>query len=243
MARYGGAIGVIAEDIRRNLERDRFPRFQSDVNDDQTEGCFVLPRPAWERLMLRAFTSDAYQINPDQVRALAYTNRRVMQLNQKIRRAIYGPTALRFVPGERLIALNPCLDDEAIILPTSAECEVLEARRSRDGEWPIWLLSVQTEDEEFRTLRVLHESGESELKLKLDLLAREKRWMEFWDFKQHFHVVDYAYSLTIHKSQGSTFQDVFVDLPSMNAYRNIIERNQLCYVAFTRAAKRLFIYP
>ena len=243
VVRYGGAIGVIAEDIRRNLERDRFPRFQSDVNDDQTEGCFVLPRPAWERLMLRAFTSDAYQINPDQVRALAYTNRRVMQLNQKIRRAIYGPTALRFVPGERLIALNPCLDDEAIILPTSAECEVLEARRSRDGEWPIWLLSVQTEDEDFRTLRVLHESGESELKLKLDLLAREKRWMEFWDFKQHFHEVDYAYSLTIHKSQGSTFQDVFVDLPSMNANRNIIERNQLCYVAFTRAAKRLFIYP
>ena len=243
VVRYGGAIGVIAEDIRRNLERDRFPRFQSDVNDDQTEGCFVLPRPAWERLMLRAFTSDAYQINPDQVRALAYTNRRVVQLNQKIRRAIYGPTALRFVPGERLIALNPCLDDDAIILPTSAECEVLEARRSRDGEWPIWLLSVQTEDEEFRTLRVLHESGESELKLKLDLLAREKRWMEFWDFKQHFHEVDYAYSLTIHKSQGSTFQDVFVDLPSMNANRNIIERNQLCYVAFTRAAKRLFIYP
>ena len=243
VVRYGGAIGVIAEDIRRNLERDRFPRFQSDTNDDHTEGCFVLPRPAWERLMLRAFTSDAYQINPDQVRALAYTNRRVMQLNQKIRRAIYGPTALRFVPGERLIALNPCLDDEAIILPTSAECEVLEARRSRDGEWPIWLLSVQTEDEDFRTLRVLHESGESELKLKLDLLAREKRWMEFWDFKQHFHEVDYAYSLTIHKSQGSTFQDVFVDLPSMNANRNIIERNQLCYVAFTRAAKRLFIYP
>ncbi|MEL6400534.1 MAG: AAA family ATPase [Cyanobacteria bacterium J06626_4] len=243
VVRYGGAIGVIAEDIRRNLERDRFPRFQSDTNHDQTEGCFVLPRPAWERLMLRAFTSDAYQINPDQVRALAYTNRRVMQLNQKIRRAIYGPTALRFVPGERLIALNPCLDDEAIILPTSAECEVLEARRSRDGEWPIWLLSVQTEDEEFRTLRVLHESGESELKLKLDLLAREKRWMEFWDFKQHFHEVDYAYSLTIHKSQGSTFQDVFVDLPSMHANRNIIERNQLCYVAFTRAAKRLFIYP
>lgn len=160
VVRYGGAIGVIAEDIRRNLERDRFPRFQSDTNHDQTEGCFVLPRPAWERLMLRAFTSDAYQINPDQVRALAYTNRRVMQLNQKIRRAIYGPTALRFVPGERLIALNPCLDDEAIILPTSAECEVLEARRSRDGEWPIWLLSVQTEDEEFRTLRVLHESGD-----------------------------------------------------------------------------------
>ena len=242
VVRYGGAIGVIAEDIRRHLDRDRLPHFQTDTNRDRTEGCFVLPRAQWERLMLKAFTSDAYQRNPDQVRALAYTNRRVVQLNQMIRRAIYGATALRFVPGERLIALNPCLEDEAILLPTSAECEVINARRSRDGEWPVWLLSVETEEGERKTLRVLHESAASELQLKLNLLAREKRWMEFWDFKQHFHEVDYAYSLTIHKSQGSTFQDVFVDVPSMRANRNVIERNQLCYVALTRAAKRLFLY-
>jgi exodeoxyribonuclease-5 len=234
VVRYGGAIGVIAEDVRRNLERDRLPTFRTDTNRDRTEGCFVLPRPQWETLLLRAFTSQAYQRNPDQVRALAYTNRRVAQLNHKIRQAIYGSTALRFVPGERLIAINPCLDEDAIILPTSAECEVRTARRSRDGEWPIWILSVETEEGEVRTA--------SEMALKLDLLAREKRWMEFWDLKQYFHEVDYAYSLTIHKSQGSTFQDVFVDIPSMWANRNPIERNQLCYVAITRAAKRLFVY-
>lgn len=242
VVRYGGAIGVIAEDLRRNLERDRFPRFQTDTNLDKTEGCFVIPRPIWETLMLRAFTSDAYATNPDQVRALAYTNRRVAHLNRMIRRAIYGPTALRFVPGERLIALNPCLDEDNIILPTSAECEVLEVRRGRQGEWPIWFLSVETEERNYKTLQVLHESGASEMQLKLDGLARERRWMEFWDLKQQFHEVDYAYSLTIHKSQGSTFQDVFVDIPSMAVNPNVIERNQLCYVAFTRAAKRLFLY-
>jgi exodeoxyribonuclease-5 len=242
VVRYGGAIGVIAEDIRRNLERDRLPRFRSDTNADRTEGCLVLPRSVWERLMLRAFTSESYQRNPDQVRALAYTNRRVAKLNQIIRQAIYGTTAFRFVPGERLIAMTPCLDDESVILPTSAECEVIEVHQGRDGEWPIWRLSVETEEQKFKTLRVLHESGQVEMNAKLDLLSREKRWMEFWDLKQRFHAVDYAYSLTIHKSQGSTFQDVFVDVPSMGANRNVIERNQLCYVAFTRAAKRLFVY-
>lgn len=242
VVRYGGAIGVIAEDVRRNLVRERLPQFRMDTNRDRTEGCFVLPRNVWETLMLKAFTSDAYQMNPDQVRALAYTNRRVARLNQMIRRAIYGPDALRFVPGERLIAMNPCLDDDAIILPTSAECEVLEARRGRDGEWPIWILSVETEEGNLRTLRVLHESAENDMKLRLDELAQAKNWMAFWDLKQHFHAVDYAYSLTIHKSQGSTFQDVFVDVASMRANRNVIERNQLCYVAITRAAKRLFVY-
>ena len=242
VVRYGGAIGVIAEDIRRNLERDRLPRFTSDTNTDNTEGCFVLPRPAWETLLIRAFTSPAYQKNPDQVRALAYTNRRVAQLNHTIRSAIYGSNALRFVPGERLIAITPCLEEDAIVLPTSAECEVIHAARGREGEWPLWILEVETENGDYKTLRVLHESGQTEFKAKVDLLAQEKRWMEFWDLQQRFHAVDYAYSLTIHKRQGSTFQDVFVDVPSMLSNRNLIERNQLCYVAFTRAAKRLFLY-
>ncbi|NJL49392.1 MAG: AAA family ATPase [Leptolyngbyaceae cyanobacterium SM2_5_2] len=242
VVRYSGAIGVIAEDIRRNLERDCLPQFRSNANPDNTEGCFVLPRAGWETLLIRAFTSPAYQQNPDQVRALAYTNRRVAQLNRLIRNAIYGPNARRFVPGEQLIAINPCLEEEAILLPTSAECEVLHIARGRDGEWPIWILEVETEEGEYKTLRVLHESGQTEFKAKLDFLAKEKRWMEFWELQQRFHDVDYAYSLTIHKSQGSTFQDVFVDVPSMQVNRNIVERNQLCYVAFTRAAKRLFLY-
>ncbi|HEY9879397.1 MAG TPA: DEAD/DEAH box helicase [Leptolyngbyaceae cyanobacterium] len=242
VVRYGGAIGVLAEDIRRNLERDRFPRFRSNTNAERTEGCFALSsRQQWETLMLKAFTSEAYQRNPDQVRALAYTNRRVNQLNQKIRTAIYGSNAPRFVPGERLIAINPCLEEEAIVLPTSAECEVLQVVKGREGKWPVWFLEIETEEGKFKTLRVLHESGVADYQLKLNTFAQEKRWQEFWDLKQFFHEVDYAYSLTIHKSQGSTFQDVFVDLPSMRSNPNVVERNQLCYVAFTRAAKRLFI--
>lgn len=242
VVRYGGAIGVVAEDLRRHLDRPQLPRFCSDTNSTYTEGCFVLPRATWETLLVRAFSSEAYQQNPDQVRALAYTNNRVQQLNRMIRRAIYGPNTPQFVPGERLIALNPCLQEESIILPTSAECEVLEVARGREGEWPVWLLEVETEEWEYRTLRVLHESGQGEFQARLNFLAQERRWMEFWDLQQQFHAVDYAYSLTIHKSQGSTFQDVFVDIPSMAANRNILERNQLCYVAFTRAAKRLFLY-
>lgn len=242
VVRYGGAIGVVADDLRRNLDRPSLPTFRNDTNNDHTEGCFVLPRPVWETLLIRAFTSSAYQNNPDQVRALAYTNHRVAQLNRLIRSAIYGPDARRFVPGERLIALNPCLGDEALLLPTSAECEVLEVRRGKEGDWPVWRLEVETEEGECKTLRVLHESGQADLTTQLEKLAQDKRWMEFWDLKQQFHEVDYAYSLTIHKSQGSTFQDVFIDVPSMRVSRQVIERNQLCYVAFTRAAKRLFLY-
>ncbi|NJK59356.1 MAG: AAA family ATPase [Oscillatoriales cyanobacterium SM2_1_8] len=242
VVRYGGAIGAIAADLRENLDRPTLPVFRSDIQADRTEGCFVLSRTAWEKNLLRAFQSEGYRQDPDRVRALAYTNRRVGELNRQIRAALYGQNAPRFIEGERLIALSPCLRGENIVLPTSAECEVTTIERGMDGLWPVWLLSVITEEGDRRILKVLDGEGQPRWQQRLSELAAAKRWLEFWQLKQRFHDVDYAYSLTVHKSQGSTFQDVFVDVPSLTQNRNPVERNQLCYVAFTRAAKRLFLY-
>jgi len=239
--RYGGAIGLLAEDIRTNLERPAMPRAQSDRNAEKTEGIFTIPQPQWEQLMLRAFKSDAYENNPNQVRVLAYTNKRVSYLNNKIRAAIYGDKAARFVAGERLVARNACMGKDGILLQTSEECQVLAAYLTRHEGWRVWELEVETEENQERTLRVLHEDEGQRFKEILSDYSEQKQWMAFWDYKELFHDVSYAYSLTVHKSQGSTFQDVFVDVPNLMLNRKVVERNQLYYVAFTRAAKRLFL--
>lgn len=242
VVRYGGAIGVLAESIRNNLTSRRLPRFVTQANGDRTEGIFVAPAAEWERLLVKAFQSDAYKTDPDYVRALAYTNARVNRLNQLIRSAIYGAETPRFVEGERLVANSPCLINDNIILQTSGECEVIEAVTGQSGEWHVWFLQVVTDEGHLRNLMVLHELSQADYQRKLQLYAEEKRWREFWDLKLLFHDVTYAYCLTIHKSQGSTFQNVFVDVPNALVNRHIRERNQLLYVAVTRAAKRLFIY-
>ncbi|MEM9087263.1 MAG: AAA family ATPase [Cyanobacteria bacterium P01_F01_bin.53] len=239
--RYGGAIGLLAEDIRTNLERPAMPRASNDYNDTHTEGIFTIPQPQWEKLMLRAFQSDAYEKNPDQVRVLAYTNARVNYLNNKIRAAIYGDKAARFVSGERLIAKNVCMGKERILLQTSEECLVMEAYLTRFEGWLVWELEIVTEEHQERKLRILHEDEQQRFKMLLSDYSEKKQWMAFWDYKQLFHDVSYAYALTVHKSQGSTFQDVFVDVPNLMLNRKVTERNQLYYVAFTRAAKRLFL--
>ena len=239
--RYGGAIGLLAEDVRTNLERREMPRAKSDRNATNTEGIFTVPQPQWENLMLRAFQSDAYIKDPDQVRVLAYTNARVNYLNNKIRAAIYGDKAARFVSGERLIAKNVCMGKDRILLQTSEECLVMEAYLTTFEGWQVWELEIVTEEHQERTLRILHEDEQQRMKALLSDYSEKKQWMAFWDYKQLFHDVSYAYSLTVHKSQGSTFQDVFVDVPNLMLNRKVTERNQLYYVAFTRAAKRLFL--
>ncbi|WP_322743786.1 ATP-dependent DNA helicase [Vasconcelosia minhoensis] len=241
VVRYGSSIGAFAAEVRMNLARPVLQLPPSDRTADNTEGIFVIPRQPWEKLLLRAFTSEAYQRNPDQVRVLAYTNRRVRQLNQMIRTAIYGDNSPRFVAGERLIANNSCLAKDGVILQTSEECEVVEAYQTKADGWQVWTLEIVTEEGRDRKLRVLHESEQARFKIVLRELSEKKQWQVFWDLKQFFHDVNYAYSLTVHKSQGSTFQDVFVDVPNLMLNRQVSERNQLCYVAFTRAAKRLFL--
>ncbi len=239
--RYGGAIGLLAEDIRTNLERPAMPQPSNDYNEAHTEGIFTVPQPQWEKLMLRAFKSKAYEKDPDHVRVLAYTNARVNYLNNKIRAAIYGDKAARFVSGERLIAKNVCMGKDRILLQTSEECMVMEAYLVRFEGWLVWELEIVTEDHQEKKLRVLHEDEQTRFKGLLSDYSEKKQWMAFWDYKQLFHELSYAYSLTVHKSQGSTFQDVFVDVPNLMLNRKVTERNQLYYVAFTRAAKRLFL--
>lgn len=241
VVRYGGAIAVLAESIRNNLSSATLAPFCADTNGDRTEGVFVARPHAWESLLVRAFQSDAYKRDPDYVRVLAYTNRRVDALNRTIRRAIYGDRAERFVVGERLVANSPCLMGDAIVMQTSSECEVMEVSTRQEGAWHVWVLSVMTDDGKFRTLSVLHELSQPDFAKLLTLYADERRWSDFWDLKTLFADLSYAYCLTIHKSQGSTFQNVFVDVANTQINRNVRERNQLLYVGVTRAAKRLFI--
>jgi exodeoxyribonuclease-5 len=47
--------------------------------------------------------------------------------------------------------------------------------------------------------------------------------------------LDYGYAHTIHKSQGSTYTNIFVDLDNINVSQDIEERNQMKYVALSRA--------
>ena len=54
--------------------------------------------------------------------------------------------------------------------------------------------------------------------------------------------IDYGYAHTIHKSQGATYTNVFVDYGSINISSDIEERNQMRYVALSRATNIAYTY-
>ena len=52
---------------------------------------------------------------------------------------------------------------------------------------------------------------------------------------------DYGYACSAHKSQGSTFQEIFVDIKNINSCRDDDERRQLQYVALSRTRTNAYI--
>ena len=81
----------------------------------------------------------------------------------------------------------------------------------------------------------------------------EDRFAEFWSklnssFLTTFPIthngrtiknkaIDYSYAITVHKSQGSTYNNVFVSEADINNNSNTRNRNQLKYVALSRASE------
>lgn len=69
-----------------------------------------------------------------------------------------------------------------------------------------------------------------------DYNAARGRWQkEYFALRDAFADLDYSYAITIHKSQGSTYDSVFIH----DDFKQSDEKMQLFYVALTRAAKEV----
>jgi hypothetical protein len=54
--------------------------------------------------------------------------------------------------------------------------------------------------------------------------------------------VDYGYALTVHKSQGSTYDDVYIDYGNILLNSKELEKLKLLYTAITRSSNKLHLF-
>lgn len=75
------------------------------------------------------------------------------------------------------------------------------------------------------------------------LVKNKDLWSEYYNFHDILVCpVNYIYSMTIHKSQGSTFDNVFVDMQNVMICRNEDEKTKMSYTAMSRAKHNLHFY-
>ncbi len=199
--------------------------------------------------VLRAFDAEAFAEDATHARMLAYRNKTVRRYNREIRAERYGADADRFVEGEWLVGSETWYYEGTQRLTNSEEVRVKKANvdtfeADDQSEWTVWELKVRTPGKGLtRTVHVLHED---EFERYEDALERRRetaeddasKWERFFELRERFARVDYAYATTVHRAQGSTYDTVFVDHRDLRACRGD-EREALLYVAVTRPARRL----
>lgn len=263
--RHDGAILNLAT-ATRQLDVGRAV-FTSAVGGD-TEVIAYNSREQWLAALLKYTDSEDSKSDPDFCRVLAWTNAAVEDMNMRIHKNRYGNYADEFVEGMICVTADaipqpnktiPLLNSTVDVLVVSVEpaermfdLDLLDT----DGDpWPVWHLEVQVVGAEtgYITFDVLQKEAQPRWRERLKELAttakqekendkRKTAWKNYFNFRDSVGKLQPASALTIHKSQGSTFSNVFLhwSIDSPRA-KQLKLQNQLAYVGITRASHTLHV--
>lgn len=161
-------------------------------------------------------------------KVLAWTNNRVAAYNAFIREC-RGVSDL-ITECETLITNKPIMESnsENICYSTDVPVQVFNVN-------PTTILGVHgflVDTEKRKDLFVPSERWKTNQILKK--LANEKKWKDYFDIKNQWGDLRPAYASTVHKSQGSTYQKVFIDLSDIGACEDPDAAARLLYVAVSR---------
>lgn len=243
----------VVNNIRECINLLEYPRFKTAANDG--EGVFTVNRPSYLDYMKGGFASATYKNTEDSFKAIAWRNETVNEANKAIRFSLYGSQAKeKFVLGEKVIAGaavmppddNPlmnmmCTDDEGEIHDLSIKEHPLHP----GDPIRVWDLTIAFYGGYVQAY-VLYDADAGKLDAKLKRMAANCRagklnWKVFWDYKESFHDVRPCHCITAHKSQGSTYENAFVDVNDILANRSLYEGLRILYVACSRPSKRLIV--
>jgi len=243
---------IIALATKIRTATNKLPIPETHKNGDS--GIFILSHKAFAHKMLEACSKNADD------RYIGYENYAVDEAAKYIRLKKYGKDAQKYpyLVGETLIVnerytykteIGKDFDDKPIyektVIENNTEFEV-ERVLEDDGLYRV-IGEVDGATVEFNALRSYQHR-----KRYIEEIARQckidkqneivaKPWGPYHEAKAQIADLRSASSLTIHKSQGSTFRDTYLNMNQIRACHDFKERQRLFYVAVTRSSRAVYI--
>lgn len=260
--RHDGAILNLATETRlRPVGR---ARFKSNVGGGSQIVAYRR-RDEWLTAFLETMNQPIAMDDPDHCRALAFTNKAVEELNQLVHERRYGAGAPQYMGGMVCLTVDavpdpiggkPLFNSTIELQIDSADQDLFTAPYDESwmDPWNTWVLRVRACDGskncEIRVIDRDDEKRWSESQRHYAGLAKEEQhdkqrreyWSQYFKRKDQFGKIQPSSALTIHKSQGSTFRNVFLHW-SIDGWGSAptAQQNQLAYVGITRAAESLHV--
>lgn len=183
-------------------------------------------------LIEEAFTSPVW--TPNKCKILAWTNSRVQEYNKHIRNVLNR--GKDFEHGETVIT-NNFISDRASSISVDSQVLITKIVPNQEAE------GIKGA---YVTINNTHYSflpyNFDEVKVLLRALAKKKDWRKYFNVKDNWFDLRAVYASSIHKSQGSTYETVFIDLSDIGRNWQPNDVARLMYVAITRASKKVVCY-
>jgi len=188
---------------------------------------------------MKKMVEDAYQQEHDidDLRIVAWTNGMVHQYNAFVRN-IMGQVQPTYQKGEVLVVNEPIINPSSneLLFKNDAVVKVtgvgeVEEKYGIQG----YYVNLGHSDPVFIPL------DQTEVKATLKHLAKHKNWAVFYQIKDFFIDVRPIHANSVHKSQGSTYHTVFIDLDDIARNTKKYEIARLMYVAISRASHKVVL--
>ena len=245
--RNAGVLCAAIADVRAQMGKGQVPWVWESRRD--ASGQVVGHR---EQKAMQAMWLDLVRAGEDVV-CVAWTNKAVEIANTVARRAVAGENAAPFVPGEWLVMLEPHETGAGFgagqWLHTEDRVRVLSAQPTTLKGFACWRVRLATPDGECDVCmpdaaqaRVILAAHHDALRTARAAHPRQRGplFAHAFEIKEVFAWARPHYATTIHKSQGSTWDHVFV-MRDVWACQDAPLRDRLVYTAVSRPAKSLHL--
>lgn len=189
---------------------------------------------------------DLFVNDPDKVRQLTYTNKRAILYNNYIKN-IRGETEV-FNEGEYMISNQVCmLGNRTVHVEDEIYIEKIYARHIKAKVFNVETsIPILFTDALIRhkgdSIRVKIPESQDQMKALIKYFAKQKDWINYFAAKEGFLDIRPRDAGTIHKSQGSTLDTVFIDLADLSTCNIPSTVARLLYVAVSRATNRVVFH-
>jgi exodeoxyribonuclease-5 len=206
------------------------------------------------------YNSLDYLENPNYIRTLAYTNKTVNDFNNHIREnskffnSMLGKGIDEFPSINESVVVNKAyMPDKSLSLNQLSTEDIITIKHKKEKEVSMYLMdnNITLKVEEIVTtnhetvLRCLDEEYKDMLIKALkkeDHTNNRKTYQDLKLLQEAFIDIRPIHAQTIHKSQGSTYENVFIDYGDIMKCKDLNTRARLMYVALTRAKNHAYVY-
>ena len=190
-----------------------------------------LPRDEFDGHVITEFSRDDWTYHDSKI--LAWTNNRVIAYNHAVRDVVKGTP--NFQPGDYAVCNsyvagtnnNRVKTDQLVKINSISEPTTIHGVYGKH-----YTLDVGT---------FFGPSSITDWKEVAKALHKEGEYGPLQEMEQTFIDLRAAYACTVNKSQGSTYDRVFIDLDDIKGCRNMDTLARMMYVAVSRARHQVFL--